>query len=463
MTNQGPTARAIISAADGSGLQPSGMFLHDAPGATPQETESAPALRAESPAQRIAWKLVAKAELLADKHVVLLAERWGNGESDLGESDSAPLGEVVEKVADTVSPSSMPAGTPCLGLEHIGQGTGTVETNVPSDPTALKSAKIRFAEGDILYGKLRPNLNKVWLASFAGICSTDFFVLRPDRERVEPRLFQFLMLSPQFNEQVLSFVRGAQLPRVSYDDLASIEIPLPPLEEQRRIVAEIEGYQKVLDGARQILAGWQLRVDAQPDWPVAPLSDAADLTGGYAFKSTEMKPAPANGSDLPVVKIGNVGRDGRLDLTDAEYHAYTPDLSRFVLRTGDIVVAMTGATVGKVAEVDRDNLLLNQRVGVVRRKETAEQKFLLHVLRSPDFYDFCQTTAGGGAQGNIAPRQILEYEIPMPPLEEQRRLVAELDAEAAQMDAVRALLPRFEAKIQRVLDRVWGNPPEATA
>ena len=48
-------------------------------------------------------------------------------------------------------------------------------------------------------------------------------------------------------------------------------------------------------------------------------------------------------------------------------------------------------------------------------------------------------------------------EIPLPPLSEQRRLVAELDAEAAQMDAVRALLPRFEAKIQRVLDRVWGK------
>ena len=50
-----------------------------------------------------------------------------------------------------------------------------------------------------------------------------------------------------------------------------------------------------------------------------------------------------------------------------------------------------------------------------------------------------------------------ELEIPLPPLEEQRRIVAELDAEAAQMEAVRALLPRFEAKIQRVLDRVWGN------
>ena len=89
---------------------------------------------------------------------------------------------------------------------------------------------------------------------FLSICSTDFFALRPDRERIEPRLLQFLLLSPQFNKQVLTFVRGAQLPRVSYDDLSSIEIPLPPLEEQRRIVAEIEGYQTVLDGARQIRA-----------------------------------------------------------------------------------------------------------------------------------------------------------------------------------------------------------------
>ena len=55
------------------------------------------------------------------------------------------------------------------------------------------------------------------------------------------------------------------------------------------------------------------------------------------------------------------------------------------------------------------------------------------------------------------------FEIPLPPLSEQRRLVAELDAEAAQMEAVRSLLPRFEAKIQRVLARVWGNTPEATA
>jgi restriction endonuclease S subunit len=170
-----------------------------------------------------------------------------------------------------------------------------------------------------------------------------------------------------------------------------------------------------------------------------------------------MVPNARDDSDLPVVKIGNVGRDGRLDMGDAQYHKFTPDLSRYTLRIGDAVVAMTGATVGKVAEIDRDRLLLNQRVGVIRAKETtALQRYLLHVLRSPSFYAFCQTTAGGGAQGNIAPRQILEYQIPLPPKPEQERIVAELEAEAAKVEAVRGLIPLYEAKIQRTLARVWG-------
>ena len=70
--------------------------------------------------------------------------------------------------------------------------------------------------------------------------------------------------------------------------------------------------------------------------------------------------------------------------------------------------------------------------------------------------------AQAGIDAGLWPSRRGSREIPLPPLTERRRLVAELDAEAAQMDSVRALLPRFEAKIQRVLDRVWGNGGEAT-
>ena len=65
--------------------------------------------------------------------------------------------------------------------------------------------------------------------------------------------------------------------------------------------------------------------------------------------------------------------------------------------------------------------------------------------------------ATGSTVLGIKASSLKEIEIPIPPLQEQARIVAELDAETAQMDAVRSLLPRFEAKIQRVLDRVWGT------
>ena len=89
--------------------------------------------------------------------------------------------------------------------------------------------------------------------------------------------------------------------------------------------------------------------------------------------------------------------------------------------------------------------------------ERIEKRFLFYLLQASDL----SSTISGSAQPQITRQSLSPYEIPLPPLEEQRRIVAELDAEAAQMEAVRALLPHFEAKIQRVLDRVWGNATEA--
>jgi restriction endonuclease S subunit len=190
------------------------------------------------------------------------------------------------------------------------------------------------------------------------------------------------------------------------------------------------------------------------------LGEAADFISGYAFKSTDMTAMPVDTSYRRVVKIGNVGRDGQIDIADAQFHSYSEDLARFVLRVGDVVMAMTGATVGKVAVVKEDGFLLNQRVGVLRATPTALKSFVLHLLCSAAFYDFCQRTAGGGAQGNIAPREILEYPIPLPPLATQQAIVAEIEAEQALVAANRELITRFEQKIQATLARIWGEQQE---
>jgi type I restriction enzyme M protein len=131
--------------------------------------------------------IVAKDRIAADGNYNLSRERY----REAGSTDSAwplvPVGAVFHKSEQTVLPSSLNGQVTYIGLENItqntGEITGSVITETPSDIMSLKNV---FKPGNILYGKLRPNLNKVWLADRSGICSTDIFVLEPREGKAEP-------------------------------------------------------------------------------------------------------------------------------------------------------------------------------------------------------------------------------------------------------------------------------------
>ena len=163
-------------------------------------------------------------------------------------------------------------------------------------------------------------------------------------------------------------------------------------------------------------------------WPTKKLGEVAQLVGGYAFKSSDLVNSKQTGY-LPIIKIGNLRYNGSLDISDVQYHKFYDGLTKFLIKKNDILVAMTGATVGKVANSEADNLLLNQRVGLIRAIDNiAEQEYLQSILLSRDFYKYCQKTAGGGAQGNISLSQIMEYPVLIPPIYVQKKIVEQLGA-----------------------------------
>ena len=163
------------------------------------------------------------------------------------------------------------------------------------------------------------------------------------------------------------------------------------------------------------------------DWPVRKLGEVADIIGGYAFKSSNLVNSQLSQEFLPVIKIGNFN-NGSLNLDQLQYHKFRNELSRFLIRQKDILMAMTGATVGKVGISNSDRLLLNQRVGLIRAKEnTALQDYLKFFLLSDSFYKYCQITAGGGAQRNISPTQIMNFALPLPSLSIQKIIVEKLN------------------------------------
>jgi len=189
-------------------------------------------------------------------------------------------------------------------------------------------------------------------------------------------------------------------------------------------------------------------------WPMVELGEVCKFVGGYAFKSNELKNVRENQNDLPVIKIGNVDRSGILNVHDTQYFTYQDFLNKYLINQDDILIAMTGATVGKVAYSQFDNLLLNQRVGLVRAIEKKINKsFLKSILLSDKFYKYCQLQAGGGAQGNISPSQIKKYIIPLPPLEIQEQIVAELNSCQKVIDGAQQVVENWKPTIK--IDSGW--------
>jgi len=145
------------------------------------------------------------------------------------------LGEVCEKRGEVYLPSKSDKYK-FVGLEHIFPGERTVK-NYAFDAD-LKSSKFKFYPGDILYGKLRPYLDKAALAEFEGICSTDLLVLRCILDQVFPEFLVYILHTRRFIEYAIATTAGTNHPRTSWKSVRDFPLPLPPLPEQKKI-AEI--------------------------------------------------------------------------------------------------------------------------------------------------------------------------------------------------------------------------------
>ena len=167
------------------------------------------------------------------------------------------LGEIISRSKEKVDPIEIDP-VAYVGLEHIEKGLGRITE--PSISSEVKSAKSTFHEGDVLYGKLRPYLNKVWLASFSGVCSTDLLVLRTSSDIIS-RYIHYRLLASDFVRFADSRSSGVNHPRVSFKKISKFSIGVPPLPEQRRIVDKIEELFSNLDAGVESLKTARRQVD----------------------------------------------------------------------------------------------------------------------------------------------------------------------------------------------------------
>ncbi len=153
----------------------------------------------------------------------------------LGEVQPGTLGALVSFRTATVRAEAIAADTPYVALEHLEPETGRWRW-VPAGAAAVRSSKGVFAAGDLLYGRLRPNLRKCAVATVAGVCSADIFVLRPHDPAAAP-LLGLLLRSAAFSTHVSHLATGANLPRVLARDLLAVPVAWPEGPDALRLVA----------------------------------------------------------------------------------------------------------------------------------------------------------------------------------------------------------------------------------
>ena len=161
------------------------------------------------------------------------------------------------------------------------------------------------------------------------------------------------------------------------------------------------------------------------EWEVVELGTCIDVFSGYAFKREDFLTNKSKG--VPIIKIGNL-QNGKViidDKTSFVPRDFYEKLFDFQLHYGDVLIALSGATTGKIAVVDKDIglALVNQRVGKFKiLNSNISQKFFYFLAQSDNFKKFVLRNIGQSAQGNLSPNQVKKSKIPLPPLPEQQKI-----------------------------------------
>lgn len=168
-----------------------------------------------------------------------------------------PLREVVRERRGATDPQQLgDESVNYLGLENIRSQTGELINFTPRKATTVKSRSKIFRRGDVLFGRLRPELNKVYLAEgniTEGICSTEFIVLMATENVLVPRYLRHVLASRYVSQFAEKFKSGAALPRMDVDSLLSIPIPVPPLNVQEEFARRLQSYDEEVARLRERL------------------------------------------------------------------------------------------------------------------------------------------------------------------------------------------------------------------
>ena len=238
---------------------------------------------------------------------------------------------------------------------------------------------------------------------------------------------------------------------------SKIKIPFPPLEVQKEIAAEIERWQKIIDGARQIIKNWKPAIQIDPSWSTVSLGAVCKIFSGSRPKGGAVSKG--------ILSIGgeHINADGSFNLSKPKYipESFFNKLKRGKLQFRDVLIVKDGATTGKTGYFDKNAPFqtgaVNEHVFILRPEvKKIEPVYLYRIMKSAKGNAEILKLKTGAAQGGIN-LSIKAIKIPLPPLEIQKEIAAEIEEERSHIESCKKLIELNQEKIRQKINEVWSQ------
>jgi type I restriction enzyme S subunit len=357
-----------------------------------------------------------------------------------------------------------------LELEDLESGSGRI-LNRRNTMTVVSDVTV-FKTGDVLFGKLRPYLEKYYVAEFDGKCTGEILAFKP--ERIASRFLFYCLASPWFIERCNLLAYGAKMPRVNWPtQLAQFNLPLPPLPEQHRIATYLDASCAAIDAAvsakrrqldtldalrksiiqRAVTRGIAADAALEPTgnvwleqvphgWKLVALKRIAEIRGGLTLG----KQYEGELVERPYLRVGNV-QDGHLDLADVSVIELPASVAAGVELWPNDVLMTEG---GDLDKLGRGHLWRGEIPGCLHQNHIFAVRCFSHKLK-PMFLAYATAAqygrdyfeATGKKTTNLAntnATKVGQFPIPLPPLAEQEAICAHLDEKTAEVNRIAATI-----------------------
>lgn len=405
--------------------------------------------------------IVASKEQIRQNDYVLVGDRYKERENVSLIYDLVELGEICDKIQNGINVKQIDeeGKYKVTRIQTIADGKVNLDktkwtNDEPSEEWFMQS-------GDILISHINSYEHLAKSAIFPNvkekvIHGINLIRLQPNRNIILPEYLINYLKTEKFIEEARSFAqRAVNQASIKVSDLKKIKIPLPPIEKQKEIVIEIEQYQKIIDGAKQVVDNYEPTINVSKEWREFSLGEICNILNGSTPSKTNDN--YWNNGEIPWFTVDDIREQGRIIKYTKKFISKTAlqETSVKLLPPKTVLLCCT-ASVGEYA-ITEIPLTTNQQFNGLIIKDEYKKIILPEYLfyYSVKFKEELQRLGGTTAFKFVSVKDVKTIKIKVPPIEEQNAIIEKMDFENKAIKTNKELIKLFEQKIKDTISQVW--------